>query len=102
MLRSSFRRPCGWFKLVFPAHAYIVQPFHLFYDRLGRKKSTTAYMILGAIACVIVSLIPAGTNRTGKTNFAIYCFPPSFSAFQSKTFSQFGSFEFNSPIMRRS
>ncbi|CAB4030252.1 organic cation transporter -like [Paramuricea clavata] len=33
-------------------------------ERIGRKKTVIIYMILGGIACVVVSLIPAGTERT--------------------------------------
>ena len=34
--------------------------------RFGRKKTVIGHMILGGSACFIVSLIPAGTGRTGK------------------------------------
>ncbi len=44
--------------------------------RFGRKKSTIAHMILGGIACFIVSLIPGGTGRTGKHEQALrWCWP---------------------------
>ena len=34
--------------------------------RFGRKKTVIAHMILGGIACFVVSLIPGGTGRTGN------------------------------------
>jgi hypothetical protein len=37
----------------------------LVHFRIGRKKTVITYMILGGIACVVVSLIPGGTERTG-------------------------------------
>ena len=38
----------------------------VFLFRFGRKKTVIGHFILGGLACVIVSLIPGGTNRTGK------------------------------------
>ena len=37
----------------------------MFLFRFGRKKTVIVHSILGGIACVVVSLIPVGTNRTG-------------------------------------
>ena len=35
----------------------------LVHFRIGRKKTVITYMILGGTACIVVSLIPAGTER---------------------------------------
>ena len=34
--------------------------------RFGRKKTVVSYFVVGAVACVTVSLIPSGTDNTGE------------------------------------
>ncbi|EDO36696.1 predicted protein, partial [Nematostella vectensis] len=45
----------------FPANVLLIHNC----NRFGRKRTVVAYTLIGAIACITVSFIPAGTNNLG-------------------------------------